>query len=206
MKEERDHARAAAAAAQAAAAQAVAAETVAAESAAAAAAAAEAEAAAAMAPEVVAAEASAAEAPAEAVVPTGVVVRIGSAARSGAVAPAAEAVAARPEQQISRQVEVAAPPKVTYTLQIEREFGRDPRLGPPPPPTLASPLPTRPAELPSPHRHRPAVDQDGTREAGQGYTRALTPHASSLTLPSAAVDHREHGDAGRARAPIEHAA
>ena len=28
-------------------------------------------------------------------------------------------------------VEVAAPPKVTYTLQVEREFGRDPRLAPP---------------------------------------------------------------------------
>ena len=175
---------AAEAAAAAAAAEAAAAEAAAAEAAAAAAAAAEAEAAAAVAAEVVAAKVPAAEAPAaevlaaeasaEAVVPTGVVVRIGSVARSGAVAPAAEVVAAPAEQQIPRQAEVAVPPmvevppppKVTYTLQVEREFGRDPRLGPLPPPILASPLPARPAELSSPHCRCPAVDHDGTREAG----------------------------------------
>ena len=167
---------AAEAAAAAAAAEAAAAEAAAAEAAAAAAAAAEAEAAAAVAAEVVAAQVPAAEAPAaevlaaeasaEAVVPTGVVVRIGSVARSGSVTPAAEVVAAPAEQQVPRQAEVAAPPKVTYTLQVEREFGRDPRLGPPPPPILASPLPARPAELSSPHCRCPAVDHDGTREAG----------------------------------------
>ena len=175
---------AAEAAAAAAAAEAAAAEAAAAEAAAAAAAAAEAEAAAAVAAEVVAAKVPAAEAPAaevlaaeasaEAVVPTGVVVRIGSVARSGAVAPAAEVVAAPAEQQIPRQAEVAVPPmvevppppKVTYTLQVEREFGRDPRLGPPLPPTLASSLPARPAKLSSPHCRYPAMDHDGTREAG----------------------------------------
>ena len=81
-------------------------------------------------------------------------------------AAAAEAVAAPAEQQVSGAAEVAVPPEVAYALQVEREFGRDPRLGPPPPPTLASPLAARPAELPSPHRHCPAVERDGTREAG----------------------------------------
>ena len=83
-----------------------------------------------------------------------------------AEAAAAEAVAAPAEQQVSGAAEVAVPPEVAYALQVEREFGRDPRLGPPPPPTLASPLAARPAELPSPHRHCPAVERDGTREAG----------------------------------------
>ena len=78
----------------------------------------------------------------------------------------AQAVAAPAEQQVSGAAEVGVPPEVAYALQVEREFGRDPRLGPPPPPTLASPLAARPAQLPSPHRHCPAVDRDGTREAG----------------------------------------
>ena len=85
---------------------------------------------------------------------------------AAAEAAAAEAVAAPAEQQVSGAAEVAVPPEVAYALQVEREFGRDPRLGPPPPPTLASPLAARPAQLPSPHRHCPAVDRDGTREAG----------------------------------------
>ena len=85
---------------------------------------------------------------------------------TAAEAAAAEAVAAPAEQQVSGAAEVAVPPEVAYALQVEREFGRDPRLGPPPPPTLASPLAARPAQLPSPHRHCPAVDRDGTREAG----------------------------------------
>ena len=89
-----------------------------------------------------------------------------AAAAAAAEAAAAEAVAAPAEQQVSGAAEVAVPPEVAYALQVEREFGRDPRLGPPPPPTLASPLAARPAELPSPHRHCPAVDRDGTREAG----------------------------------------
>ena len=127
------------AAAAAAAAETAAAETAAVETAAAAAEAAAAEAA--------AAEAAAAEAVA-------------------AEAAAAEAVAAPAEQQVSGAAEVGVPPEVAYALQVEREFGRDPRLGPPPPPTLASPLAARPAQLPSPHRHCPAVDRDGTREAG----------------------------------------
>ena len=127
------------AAAAAAAAETAAAETAAVETAAAAAEAAAAEAA--------AAEAAAAEAVA-------------------AEAAAAEAVAAPAEQQVSGAAEVGVPPEVAYALQVEREFGRDPRLGPPPPPTLASPLAARPAELPSPHRHCPAVERDGTREAG----------------------------------------
>ena len=118
---------------------------------AAAAAEAEAEAAAAMAAEAVATKAPAAEAPAEApaeaVMPTGVVMRIGAVARSGAVAPAAEEVAASVEQPISRQPEVAVPRELQYTLQIEREYGRDPRLGPPPPPTLSQPTPRCPAAL-----------------------------------------------------------
>ena len=122
-----------------AAAAAAAAETAAAETVAAAAAAAAAEAAAA---EAAAADAAAAE------------------------AAAAEAVAAPAEQQVSGAAEVGVPPEVAYALQVEREFGRDPRLGPPPPPTLASPVAARPAQLPSPHRHCPAVDRDGTREAG----------------------------------------
>ena len=87
-------------------------------------------------------------------------------AAAAAEAAAAEAVAAPAEQQVSGAAEVAVPPEVAYALQVEREFGRDPRLGPPPPPTLASPLAARPAELPSPHRHCPAVERDGTREAG----------------------------------------
>ena len=85
---------------------------------------------------------------------------------AAAEAAAAEAAAAAPEQQVSGAAEVAVPPEVAYALQVEREFGRDPRLGPPPPPTLASPVAARPAQLPSPHRHCPAVDRDGTREAG----------------------------------------
>ena len=85
---------------------------------------------------------------------------------AAAEAAAAEAVAAPAEQQVSGAAEVAVPPEVAYALQVEREFGRDPRLGPPPPPTLASPLAARLAELPSPHRHSPAVERDGTREAG----------------------------------------
>ena len=85
---------------------------------------------------------------------------------AAAEAAAAEAVAAPAEQQVSGAAEVAVPPEVAYALQVEREFGRDPRLGPPPPPTLASPVAARPAQLPSPHRHCPAVDRDGTREAG----------------------------------------
>ena len=83
-----------------------------------------------------------------------------------AEAAAAEAVAAPAQQQVSGAAEVGVPPEVAYALQVEREFGRDPRLGPPPPPTLASPVAARPAQLPSPHRHCPAVDRDGTREAG----------------------------------------
>ena len=89
-----------------------------------------------------------------------------AAAAAAAEAAAAEAAAAPAEQQVSGAAEVAVPPEVAYALQVEREFGRDPRLGPPPPPTLASPLAARPAQLPSPHRHCPAVDRDGTREAG----------------------------------------
>ena len=85
---------------------------------------------------------------------------------AAAEAAAAEAVAAPAEQQVSGAAEVGVPPEVAYALQVEREFGRDPRLGPPPPPTLASPVAARPAQLPSPHRHCPAVDRDGTREAG----------------------------------------
>ena len=109
-----------------------------------------------------------------------------AAAAAEAAAAAAEAVAAPPEQQISGAAEVAVPPEVAYTLQVEREFGRDPRLGPPPPPTLASPLAACPAELPSPHRHCPAVDHDGTREAGEGPLHTLTSHRSPLTpRPSA---------------------